>query len=109
MGARGKHQHRARTQSERASYTKRTTMIGTGWLLRAAVAMTAMVGSFAQADEVADFYKGKQINVVVGSGAGGGYDVYTRLLARHMPRYVRGHPTMVVQNMPGAGSLRAAN
>jgi len=84
-------------------------MIGTGWLLRAAVAMTAMVGSFAQADEVADFYKGKQINVVVGSGAGGGYDVYTRLLARHMPRYVPGHPTMVVQNMPGAGSLRAAN
>ena len=65
--------------------------------------------SAARADAVADFYKGKQINVVVGYGPGGGYDVYTRLLIRHMPRYVPGNPTMVVQNMPGAGSLRAAN
>jgi len=63
----------------------------------------------ARADAVADLYKGKQITVVVGYGPGGGYDVYTRLLLRHMPRYVPGNPTMVVQNMPGAGSLRAAN
>jgi tripartite-type tricarboxylate transporter receptor subunit TctC len=63
----------------------------------------------AIADEVADFYKSKQITVVVGYGPGGGYDVYTRMLLRHMPRYIPGNPTMVVQNMPGAGSLRAAN
>jgi tripartite-type tricarboxylate transporter receptor subunit TctC len=77
------------------------------WL--AAVAATLAIASAARADAVADFYKGKQINVVVGYGPGGGYDVYTRLLLRHMPRYVPGNPTMVVQNMPGAGSLRAAN
>ena len=46
---------------------------------------------------------------MVGYGPGGGYDVYTRLFLRHMPRHVPGNPTMVVQNMPGAGSLRAAN
>jgi tripartite-type tricarboxylate transporter receptor subunit TctC len=71
--------------------------------------MLIALASAAQADAVADFYKGKQINVVVGYGPGGGYDVYTRLLVRHMPRHIPGHPGMVVQNMPGAGSLRAAN
>jgi tripartite-type tricarboxylate transporter receptor subunit TctC len=76
----------------------------------AAIVLVAICGTHgANADAVADFYKGKQINVVVGYGPGGGYDVYTRLLIRHMPRYIPGNPTMVVQNMPGAGSLRAAN
>ena len=74
----------------------------------ACVALVALCGA-AQADAVADLYKGKQINIVVGYGPGGGYDVYTRLLIRHMPRYIPGNPGMVVQNMPGAGSLRAAN
>jgi tripartite-type tricarboxylate transporter receptor subunit TctC len=77
--------------------------------IAAAVLIAASAASSARADAVADFYKGKQINVIVGYGPGGGYDVYTRLLLRHMPRYVPGNPTMVVQNMPGAGSLRAAN
>jgi tripartite-type tricarboxylate transporter receptor subunit TctC len=63
----------------------------------------------ARADDVADFYKGKQISVVVGYGPGGGYDLYARLLARHMGKYIPGAPTLVVQNMPGAGSLRATN
>jgi tripartite-type tricarboxylate transporter receptor subunit TctC len=81
----------------------------TRWLLGAAGIALVAVSSAARADTVADFYKGKQITVVVGYGPGGGYDVYTRLLLRHMPRYVPGNPTMVVQNMPGAGSLRAAN
>jgi tripartite-type tricarboxylate transporter receptor subunit TctC len=63
----------------------------------------------ALADDVADFYKGKQLNIVVGYGPGGGYDVYTRLLARHLGKYIPGNPTIVIQNMPGAGSLRAAN
>jgi tripartite-type tricarboxylate transporter receptor subunit TctC len=75
----------------------------------AAAAFAAICAGQARADAVADFYKGKQISVVVGYGPGGGYDVYTRLLLRHMPRHVPGNPTMVVQNMPGAGSLRAAN
>jgi tripartite-type tricarboxylate transporter receptor subunit TctC len=85
-------------------------MSGTQRMLGAATAvLIAMAPSAGHADAVADFYKGKQVNVVVGYGPGGGYDVYTRLLLRHMPRHVPGNPTMVVQNMPGAGSLRAAN
>jgi tripartite-type tricarboxylate transporter receptor subunit TctC len=71
--------------------------------------LLSAVATAARADAVADFYKGKQINVVVGYGPGGGYDVYTRLLARHMSRYIPGNPGIVVQNMPGAGSLLAAN
>ena len=61
------------------------------------------------ADSVADFYKGKQVRVIVGYGTGGGYDVYARLLARHMGKYIPGNPTLVVQNMPGAASLVSAN
>jgi tripartite-type tricarboxylate transporter receptor subunit TctC len=56
-----------------------------------------------------ELFAGKQIELVVGSGPGGGYDTYGRLLARHLPRYLPGNPTVVVQNMPGAGGLRAAN
>ena len=62
-----------------------------------------------QADPVADFYRGRTVNLVVGYGPGGGYDLCARLVARHIGRYIPGNPTVVVQNMPGAGSLRAAN
>lgn len=75
----------------------------------ASIALALLGGGVAQADPIADFYKDKQITVIVGYDPGGGYDVYTRLLLRHMPRHVPGNPTMVVQNLPGAGSLRAAN
>ncbi|MCC6889452.1 MAG: hypothetical protein IT536_13035 [Hyphomicrobiales bacterium] len=75
----------------------------------ALILLATPLPAVGESGEVAAFYRGKQINVVVGYGPGGGYDVYTRLLLRHMPRYVPGNPTMVVQNMPGAGSLRAAN
>jgi tripartite-type tricarboxylate transporter receptor subunit TctC len=57
----------------------------------------------------ADFYAGKNVQVVVGFSSGGGYDVYARTLARHMGRYIPGNPRLVPQTMPGAGSLRAAN
>lgn len=63
----------------------------------------------ARADEVPPFYVGKQINLIVGTGAGGGNDIYARVLAQFMPRYIPGKPTMVVQNMPGAdGTIAAA-
>jgi len=62
----------------------------------------------AGAETVEDFYKGKAINLAIGFDAGGGYDIYGRLLSRHMGRHIPGHPTIVVQNMPGAGSQRAA-
>ncbi len=76
-------------------------------LMLAAVLVAAAVS--AQADAVADFYAGKLIRIVVGFDSGGGYDVYARLLARHMGKHIPGNPSLVVQNMPGAGGLRAAN
>ncbi len=66
------------------------------------------LGAARAQDNVADFYKGKQIQLVVGYGAGGGYDLNARLLARHLGNFIPGNPAIVVQNMPGAGSLRAA-
>ncbi len=74
-------------------------------LLLASLALTSQ----ACADTVADFYKGRTITLIVGYGPGGGYDLFARLMARHLGRYVPGNPTVVVQNMPGAGSLRATN
>ncbi len=63
----------------------------------------------ARADAVADFYKGKQLTMVIGYSPGGGYDIYGRIMAKYIGRHLPGNPTVVVQNMPGAGSLRAAN
>ena len=63
----------------------------------------------ALAASVEEFYKGKTIQFVVGGSAGGGYDTYTRLIARHFAQYVPGKPNIVVQNMPGAAMLIAAN
>ena len=63
----------------------------------------------AHAQSVEEFYKGKTITISVGYSPGGCYDFYPRVFARHMGKYIPGHPTVVVQNMPGAGSLRAAN
>jgi tripartite-type tricarboxylate transporter receptor subunit TctC len=64
-------------------------------------------GAPAKAQE--NFFAGKTIRIVVGSSPGGGYDYWARLLARHMSKHIRGNPEIVVQNMPGAGSLTATN
>src|SRR6187402_3208197 len=64
---------------------------------------------WAQAQSVADFYRGKNLNLIVGYSAGGGYDTYSRILARHLGKHIPGNPSIVVQNMPGAGSLKFAN
>src|SRR5580765_3201217 len=56
-----------------------------------------------------DFYKGKSIRLIVGASAGGGYDTYSRTIARHMGKHISGNPTFVVENMPGAGFLISAN
>src|SRR3954469_25525931 len=63
----------------------------------------------ARADSVADFYRGKTVEVYVGYSTGGGYDIYARMLARHMGRFIPGNPTLLPKNMEGAGSLRLAN
>jgi tripartite-type tricarboxylate transporter receptor subunit TctC len=55
-----------------------------------------------------DFYSGKTVRVIVGGSAGGGFDIYTRAMARHMGKHIPGNPTMVVENMTGAGTLIAA-
>jgi tripartite-type tricarboxylate transporter receptor subunit TctC len=68
--------------------------------------------SFVAAGEAAsvdDFYKGKTVKIVVGFSAGGGFDTYARALARHMSKHIPGAPSVVVENMTGAGSLIAAN
>src|SRR5215470_9224967 len=86
------------------------TMLSRWAMALATVALAAvLVVRAAQADDVAQFYKGKQLNLIVGYGPGGGYDIYARVLARHLGRYIPGNPTVVPKNMEGAGSLRLAN
>ncbi len=63
----------------------------------------------ASAQPADGFYKGKQVRIVVGSTGGGDYDVWARLLARHMTRHIPGNPNIIVENMPGAGTLVATN
>ena len=62
----------------------------------------------ARADDVADFYRGKRISLVVGYGTGGGYDLYARMLGRFLGNHIPGKPTIIAQNMPGAGSRKLA-
>src|SRR3977135_631676 len=80
----------------------------------ASVAASVMFASAAltpahAADAVADFYKGKTVQVLVGFGPGGGYDLYARTLARYLGRHIPGNPTVVPQNMPGAGGIKVMN
>jgi tripartite-type tricarboxylate transporter receptor subunit TctC len=85
-------------------FVKTLTVAAGAGLLAVGVAVPAAV-----ADEIADFYKGKIVTLYVGYSAGGGYDVYSRTLARHIGRHIPGNPSVVVKNRPGAGSLVLAN
>jgi tripartite-type tricarboxylate transporter receptor subunit TctC len=80
-------------------------------LTLAATALAVVAGSAGASaqDALTQFYKGRQISVIVGSSPGGGFDLYARLLARHLPKHLPGNPGVVVTNMPGAGSNTAAN
>lgn len=62
----------------------------------------------ATADTVADYFKGRRVSIMVGYETGGGYDLYARLIAQFLSRHLPGQPTVIVQNMPGAGGLKAA-
>jgi tripartite-type tricarboxylate transporter receptor subunit TctC len=80
--------------------------------MRTLPALTALLLSTlcaAAQDDVAAFYKGKVIRLIVGIGVGSGYDINARLLARYLPKYIPGNPTVIVQNQPGAGSLTMTN
>ena len=68
-------------------------------------AITLAASGPAKADEIADFYRGKTISLVVSTASGGGYDIWARLLARHFSRNMPGNPDIVVQNTPGSGGL----
>jgi tripartite-type tricarboxylate transporter receptor subunit TctC len=76
----------------------------------APVALLALLGAAsAQAQSVESFYHGRTVTLVIGYSVGGGYDLHGRLLARHLGKHIPGNPGLIVQNMPGGGSLRAAN
>src|SRR4051794_33925140 len=88
------------------------TTMGIAMVMRIAAAVSLLaLGSVApaSAEPVADFFRGKTINLSIGYTSGGGYDLNARVLAKHMGRHIPGNPTIVPQNMPGAGSLRVAN
>ncbi len=68
-----------------------------------------LLQQFSPASAQEGFYKGKTVRVIVGASAGGGYDTYTRTIARHMGKHIPGNPVLVVENMPGAGFLISAN
>lgn len=73
-----------------------------------ALLASLLVADGAGADPVEDFYKGKSISMIIGLGAGGGYDLSSRLIAHHLGNFIPGRPTFVPRNMPGAGSIAAA-
>ena len=72
-------------------------------------ALSLVIAPAMASNSVADFYKGKAIRIIVGFGPGGGYDLYARMLGAVLGDHVPGHPSVVVENMDGAGSVRAAN
>src|SRR5919106_1693087 len=79
------------------------TLFGAGLLFVAAA------GAPAQAQSVADFYRGKNVNVLIGVSPGGEYDLQARLVARHIGKHIPGRPNVVPQNMTGAGGINMAN
>ncbi|MFM0502057.1 Bug family tripartite tricarboxylate transporter substrate binding protein [Paraburkholderia caffeinilytica] len=78
-------------------------------IISAALAISTAWLGIAYAESVQDFYSGRTVNLNIGYSVGGGYDMYARLLAKHLGDHLPGKPTITPQNMPGAGSLKAAN
>ncbi len=85
---------------------KRSPWRALGWLLAAALFASLCAPNARAADD--NFYAGKTVSILVGYEAGGGYDLYARLAAQFLGNYLPGHPSVIVQNMPGAGGLKAA-
>jgi tripartite-type tricarboxylate transporter receptor subunit TctC len=71
--------------------------------------LIALSGSAHAQDDVASFYRGKQVRLIVGTAAGGGYDLFARIVARHIAAHIPGQPTVIVQNLPAAGGLVMTN
>src|SRR5437868_9654286 len=73
------------------------------------IALLALLAHSARAQTPAEFYKGKTVDLYIGTSVGGGYDAYGRMLARHIGKYLPGNPTIVPKNMEGGGGMRLAN
>src|SRR6266853_4563624 len=88
---------------------KPMTHFAAGLMLRIWVSLWLAMLPLAPVADAADFYKDRTITFIIGSAPGGGYDTYSRLIASHLGRQIGGQPAIVPQNVPGAGSIRAAN
>ena len=73
------------------------------------LALAAALATPAHADPIEDFYKDRTLTLIAGYSAGGGFDLYARIMANHLGKHIPGHPRIIVQNMPGAGSTNASN
>src|SRR5712691_8007410 len=78
-------------------------------LVNATLVLAGLAGTPACAQSVADFYRGKTVNVLIGVGVGGEYDLQARLIARHLGKHIPGNPSVVPQNMTGASGLKMTN
>ena len=93
---------------QRARSASAATRRGNVWRGVLAATLAGVLG-WSQAASAADWYAGKQVIIIAGTEAGGGYDFYARTLARNISRHIPGNPSTIVQNMPGAGGIRGAN
>jgi len=80
-----------------------------GFRFLAAIVLAGLAPAAATADPVADFYRGKDLRLIISSSVGGGYDVYARTIAKHLADHLPGHPAIVPQNMPAGGGLAGSN
>ncbi len=87
----------------------RTKIVCTATVTAAALVGASMMAQTANADPVADFYKKRNLTIVVGFSPGGGADLFGRFFARHLGKHLPGNPNIIVQNMPGAGGIKAIN
>ena len=84
-----------------------TNPVHAAFVAATTLAAATSIAPPASADAVRDFYKDKTVSIIIGFGAGGGADEFAHYLARHLAKFIPGHPTVIVQNMPGAGGLTA--
>ena len=88
---------------------RRLRLVGLAFALTVMLAATSLLSRASAADPVADFYRGKQLRMIIGYGEGGGYDLYGRLVAEFLGKHIPGNPNIVPENMPGAGGFKAAD
>jgi tripartite-type tricarboxylate transporter receptor subunit TctC len=86
-----------------------TKYLPCAWLIAGLATAAGVTTQSAAADPIADFYKGKTVTVLIGVGVGGEYDLHARMVARHLGKHIPGNPTIVPQNMTGAGGILMAN